>query len=122
MGIIFISLVVILVSTLLFYIFLFAKKKRKTTFESAEFGSFSCKSNGIVPSTTDEQLESWKCPDVSYFFACNRESRFQLTLKKKSRGCFFVLKFEHNDLEYENCGFLEEETDGFRFDKWHKLT
>merc|ERR1712016_498440 len=105
------SLAVIVISTLIFYML---KKKRKTTFQSAKFSSLSCKSNGIIPSSTDELLDSWKSagPHISYFFASNKDTLFQLTLKKKSRGCFFLVTFAHGDYKYENCGFLEEETDG----------
>ena len=111
-----ILLSLILLSTLLIFYFVGAgKKKRKTIFESANFTSLSCESNGIVPSPTDKLLESWKCPDILYFFAGSEQTLFQLTLKKKNRGCFFVVKFSHENHNYENCGFLEEEIDGFRY-------
>lgn len=111
-----ILLSLILLSTLLIFYFVGAgKKKRKTIFESANFTSLSCESNGIVPSPTDKLLESWKCPDILYFFAGSEQTLFQLTLKKKNRGCFFVVKFSHENYKYENCGFLEEEIDGFRY-------
>ena len=115
MGII-LSLGVIVISALIYSTFMFGKKRRKTNFQTAKFHSLSCKSNGIVPSSTDELLESWKCPQTSYFFASDKETLFQLTLKKKSRGCFFVVRFAVGNYKYENCGFLEDETDGFRLE------
>ena len=114
MELIFLSLILVLSTLLIFYIAGVGKKKRKTTFRSADFSSLSSESNGIISSPTDKLLESWKCQDISYFFAGNKETLFQLTLKKKNRGCFFVVKFSHENYKYENCGFLEEEIDGFR--------
>ena len=122
MELIFLSLLLSTLLIFIFYIVGVGKKKRKTTFQSANFSSLSCESNGIIPSPTDKLLESWKCPDISYFFAGNKETLFQLTLKKKNGGCFFVVKFSHGNYKYENCGFLEEEIDGFRYLNWLKWT
>ena len=70
--------------------------------------------NGVLPSKADKVLDSWNPGNVFYFFGFDGEDLFQLTLKIRRTGGFFILKIKHKNFSFENCGQVEREYDGFR--------
>jgi len=66
----------------------------------------------VLPSNLDIQYETFKPGDALYFFAFDKKNSFQLTLKEKTNGCFFVIKIKIQEEIFENCGFLDKELDG----------
>ena len=112
MSFVIISLVVIIPLLILFW----KRKENKPKYNQPSFYGLSCTENGILPSYIDQVFEGIKPRDILYFFGFDKKNSFQLTLKAKSDGCFFVVKIKIEDCVFENCGFLEKEEDGsFRY-------
>ena len=80
----------------------------------ADFYATSAEENGVLPSKVDKALDSWNNGDTFYFFGFEGEDLFQLTLKIRKTGGFFILKIKLKDFAFENCGHVEKEYDGFR--------
>ena len=104
------SISVILV-TIIVSKFLKSKKKRQLQ-KNARFEGLSPAEFGLVPSQTDKLYESFSPGDTWFFFGFDQENFFQLTLKTKSKGCFFIVKLKVFGKTFENCGFLQRELDG----------
>ena len=102
--------------TTLAIIFKLSSKERRIPLVFSNFTELSPQDNGVLPSKLDIQYECFKPGDVLYFFAFDKKNSFQLTLKEKSNGCFFVIKIRIKEEIFENCGFLDREPDGtYRF-------
>ena len=78
----------------------------------ATFTAVTPRHSGLLPSRLDTELERCRPGDTTYFFTFDRDNCFQLTLKMKSRGCFFLVKIKVGSFIFENCGYLEREPDG----------
>ena len=52
--------------------------------------------------------------EALYFFGFDDEDQFKLTLKIRRTGGYFILNINHKNLSFENCGYVEQEYDGFR--------
>ena len=88
-------------------------RRKKGSFKPlAQFDSVWPCDNGLLPSSLDAQREETKTGDILYFFGFDSSNSFHLTLKKKTDGCFFLVKINLDGFHFENCGFLEEENDG----------
>ena len=113
----FISVSCIVIPLLIFWKFdylkllLFRKQKRK---QFADFYALNASENGVLPSKADKVLDSWNPGNVFYFFGFDGEDQFQLTLKIRRTGGFFILKIKHKNFSFENCGEVEQDYDGFR--------
>ena len=91
---------------------LFKSKKKSPSQHRATFEGISPDEFGLVPSQTDKLYESFSPGDTWFFFGFDQENFFQLTLKTKSKGCFFILKLRLFGKSFENCGFLQRDLDG----------
>ena len=78
----------------------------------ATFTAVRPRHSGLLPSRLDTELERCRPGDTTYFFTFDRDNCFQLTMKMKSRGCFFLVKIKVGSFIFENCGYLEREPDG----------
>ena len=78
----------------------------------ATFTAVTPRHSGLLPSRLDTELERCRPGDTTYFFTFDRNNCFQLTMKMKSRGCFFLVKIKVGSFIFENCGYLEREPDG----------
>ena len=78
----------------------------------ASFTAVTPRHSGLLPSRLDTELERCRPGDTTYFFTFDRDNCFQLTMKMKSRGCFFLVKIKVGSFIFENCGYLEREPDG----------
>ena len=78
----------------------------------ATFAAVRPRHSGLLPSPLDTELERCRPGDTTYFFTFDRDNCFQLTMKMKSRGCFFLVKIKVDSFIFENCGYLEKEPDG----------
>ena len=78
----------------------------------ATFTAVTPRHSGLLPSRLDTELERCRPGDTTYFFTFDRDNCFQLTMKMKSRGCFFLVKIKVGSFIFENCGYLERELDG----------
>ena len=78
----------------------------------ATFAAVTPRHSGLLPSPLDTELERCRPGDTTYFFTFDRDNCFQLTMKMKSRGCFFLVKIKVDSFIFENCGYLEREPDG----------
>ena len=78
----------------------------------ATFTAVTPRHSGLLPSRLDTELERCRPGDTTYFFTFDRDNCFQLTMKMKSRGCFFLVKIKVGSFIFENCGYLEREPDG----------
>ena len=78
----------------------------------ATFTAVTPRQSGLLPSRLDTELERCRPGDTTYFFTFDRDNCFQLTMKMKSRGCFFLVKIKVGSFIFENCGYLEREPDG----------
>ena len=88
-------------------------RRKKGFFQPlAQFDSVWPCDNGLLPSSLDGQREETKTGDILYFFGFDSSNSFHLTLKKKTDGCFFLVKINLDGFHFENCGFLEQENDG----------
>jgi len=111
-----------IIITFLFLIascFWIVKKVKKKVYSAippkqSSFHKLSPTENGILPSCLDALYETIKPRDIMYFFGFDKGNSFQLTLKAKSEGCFFVASVKIDGFVFENCGYLENDEDGFR--------
>ena len=78
----------------------------------ATFTAVTPRHSGLLPSRLDTELERCRPGVTTYFFTFDRDNCFQLTMKMKSRGCFFLVKIKVGSFIFENCGYLEREPDG----------
>lgn len=102
--------------TTLAIIFKLSSKEKRIPLVFSNFRELSPQDNGVLPSNLDIQYETFKPGDALYFFAFDKKNSFQLTLKEKTNGCFFVIKIKIQEEIFENCGFLDKELDGsYRF-------
>ena len=87
-------------------------RTKSTSHPPAQFNGVWPSNNGLLPSSLDKKYEESKAGDILYFFGFDSYNSFHLTLKKKTDGCFFLVKINFDEFHFENCGFLEEENDG----------
>ena len=104
------ALAVILV-TIIVTRLLRSKKRSQSRHNNASFEGLSPVEFGLLPSETDKLYESFSPGDTWFFFGFDQTNFFQLTLKTKSKGCFFILKLRLFGKSLENCGFLQRELD-----------
>ena len=103
---------VFIVSLTTFVVWKLSRRKRGSFKPLAQFDSVWPSDNGLLPSSLDGHNEDTKTGDTLYFFGFDSSNSFHLTLKKKTDGCFFLVKINLDGFHFENCGFLEQENDG----------
>ena len=97
----FISVSCIIIPLLIFWKFdflkwlLFRKQKLK---QFADFYALNASENGVLPSRADKVMDSWNPGNVFYFFGFDGEDQFQMTLKIRRTGGFFILKIKHTKI------------------------
>ena len=99
------SIITILLTTRIF------KSKKRKSFKSASYDGLSPVDNGICSSSSDKLFEQFKPGQTWFFIGFDQRNSIQLTLKSKSKGCFFLIKLELFGNSYESCGYLEREAD-----------
>ena len=101
-----------IVSVTSFVVWKLSRRKIRSFQPQAQFDSVWPSDNGLLPSRLDGDYEETNTGDILYFFGFDSSNSFHLTLKKKTDGCFFLVKINLDGFHFENCGFLETENDG----------